>query len=274
MRLFQFNPTIKETSKYLQETVDQLLKKHGSVSNPDFEKELIETTGIAYKQIKNYKNHPKPNQRIKDNAIVIKFVREKRKQNRLKIYAANGIRTVPLIIVAILAWHFWPKSQPVAEKIYVINGTPVESPPQSMPPGKESELRISIRIPKTTWLLRLGEISESKLDEGKFKCVTVLEANQFRCKYDGDAQTPVSVSYLKEGSIIQQISVSSYNSESVNDLEAQVVSASRGLQEVPHPGSTAKMYRSEHEVLEFEKSVWKSAPPLKTHIAISLRLDI
>lgn len=273
MRLFQFNPTIKETSKYLQETVDQLLKKHGSVSNPDFEKELIETTGIAYKQIKNYKNHPKPNQRIKDNAIVIKFVREKRKQNRLKIYAANGLKTVPLVIAAAAAWYLWPKAPPAPQKIYVINGTPVETPPPSMPQGNESELRISLKIPKLGWLLRLGEMAESKFDEKQFKCSAIFGTEQMRCKYGGGA--PVSISYLKEGSIVQQISVSSYNSGAVSDLEEQVVAASKGLQEEPHePGRTAKVYRSKHEVLMFEKSEWKSqSPPLK-QITISLRLDI
>lgn len=275
MRLFQFNPTIKETSKYLQETVDELLKKHGSVSNPDFEKELIETTGIAYKQIKNYKNHPKPNQRIKDNAIVIKFVREKRKQNRLKIYAANGIKMVPLIIAAVAAWYFWPKSPPAPQKIYVINGTPVETAPPSMPQGNEAELRISLKIPELGWHLRLGEVTESKFDERHFKCSAIFGTKQMRCKHDGDAQSPVSVSYLKEGTIIQQISVSTYNSDAVSDLEAQVLAASKGLQEDRRePGRAAKVYRSSREVLMFEKSEWKSrTPPLK-QISISLRLDI
>lgn len=274
MRLFQFNPTIKETSKYLQETVDQLLKKHGSVSNPDFEKELIETTGIAYKQIKNYKNHPKPSQRIKDNAIVIKFVREKRKQNRLKIYAVNGIKIGSLIIAAVAAWLFWPKSPSTPQKIYVINGTPAETSPPSIPPGNESELRIGLRIPKVGWLLRLGEAAESKFDESKFKCSAIAGTKQMRCKH-GNAQAPVSVSYLKEGTVIQQISVSSYNSDAVNDLEAQVLAASHGLQEDRRePGRAAKVYRSNREVLMFEKSEWKSrTPPLK-QISISLRLDI
>lgn len=275
MRLFQFNPTIKETSKYLQETVDELLKKYGSVSNPDFEKELIETTGIAYKQIKNYKNHPKPSQRIKDNAIVIKFVREKRKQNRLKIYAIHAAKISAAILVVTCIWYLWPKSPPAPQKIYVINGTPVEMPPPSMPQGNEAELRISLKIPKLGWYLRLGEMAESQFDEKHFKCSAIFGTKQTRCKHDGDAQSPVSVSYLKEGTTIQQISVSSYNSDAVSDLEAQVLAASKGLQEDRHePGRTAKVYRSSREVLMFEKSEWKSrTPPLK-QISISLRLDI
>ena len=81
MKLFRFNPTIRETNQYLSKTVDDLLKKHGGVSDEDFERDLVATTGIGWKQVKNYKNHPKPGERLKDNSIVIKFVRERRKQN-------------------------------------------------------------------------------------------------------------------------------------------------------------------------------------------------
>ena len=70
--------TVREVNKYLSPLIKELKAKHIKVTNPDFETELIQISGIGWKQVKNYQNHPDPSKQVKDNSKVRKFVLNQR----------------------------------------------------------------------------------------------------------------------------------------------------------------------------------------------------
>ena len=161
MKLFRFNPTIRETNQYLSKTVDDLLKKHGGVSNEDFERDLVAATGIRWKQVKNYKNHPKPGERLKDNSVVIKFIRERRKQDtgrkvRLGILAVAGFA-----IVVAFGYRFFTTPN-------TIEAFAVHEVAQLPPTYDKLETKVFLKV--RDFVLRLGPIKHSKVPLEKFNC--------------------------------------------------------------------------------------------------------
>ena len=83
MKIMKIPITVKEVSYRLEIEVAKLLEIHKKVSNPDFEADLIKNTGIGWKQVKNYKNHPKQFQIVRDNAKIIEFVERSRFDDNL-----------------------------------------------------------------------------------------------------------------------------------------------------------------------------------------------
>jgi hypothetical protein len=86
IKLFEFlyggRISVREANKYLDRVVEELKLKHEKVSHEDFDNDLEAITGIRWKQVKNYKNHPKPGQEIQDNSKVKIFIYEQRKKNK------------------------------------------------------------------------------------------------------------------------------------------------------------------------------------------------
>jgi hypothetical protein len=93
--LYKKKITIKEVNKYLDIVVEDLKKKHEKVTHEDFDNELESITGIRWKQVKNYKNHPNPGQEIQDNSKIKFFVFEQRKKDKF-------FKTKQLIILSSL----------------------------------------------------------------------------------------------------------------------------------------------------------------------------
>ncbi len=83
-----------EVNRYTKQVVNELLAKYNKVTHPDFDKELRNITGIGWKQIKNYRNHPDPSATINDNSKVKKFIIFKRKTD--KYYKFKKI-AVPIV---------------------------------------------------------------------------------------------------------------------------------------------------------------------------------
>lgn len=98
------NIRVKEVNKYLSPLIRDLKLKHVKVTNPDFEKELAALTGIGWKQVKNYQNHPNPNQVLNDNSKVRAFVLKKRSLDTS--YRLKEILFACVIIVLILICLF------------------------------------------------------------------------------------------------------------------------------------------------------------------------
>jgi hypothetical protein len=83
--------SVRETNKYLDQVVEELKLKHEKVSHEDFDHDLEAITGIRWKQVKNYKNHPKPGQEIQDNSKVKTFIYEQRKKDKVHLAKRLGL---------------------------------------------------------------------------------------------------------------------------------------------------------------------------------------
>ena len=99
--------TVGEVNKYLSKTINMLLTKYGKVSNPSFEEELEEITGIRWKQVKNYKNHPKPNSVVNINSKIQRFVFEQRKEDKIRTLLPYAIiLTISTMILLFFIYIF------------------------------------------------------------------------------------------------------------------------------------------------------------------------
>lgn len=136
MRMFDWlvstDPTVKELCSYLDVVIEELLKKHGKLSHPDFDTELQEITGIGWKQVKNYKNHPKQNQTIADNSKVLEFCLTSRKKNKrffiLAMAKKYAIVAAGLVLVSLLAAYVFRPDAVVfiAPPVETYDGTEVD----------------------------------------------------------------------------------------------------------------------------------------------------
>lgn len=214
--MFQLNPTIQEANKYLSETVGILSAKHGGVSNEEFEKELVAITGIGWKQVKNYKNHPKPSERLKNNAIVLKYILQKRAQDngrKIRIVLSYSVS------IALVAWCvYWYTTTPREVEQFVVH---------EVPPGAHTTevkaTRIFLKLSSRNWLLRLGPLNQSKLPLDKFMCVENSGTGTKNCSFNeitslGNFQTFV----LLDGGIIRRYSVLSFDQKDVENMMGQL----------------------------------------------------
>ncbi|MBK8201520.1 MAG: hypothetical protein IPK68_04080 [Bdellovibrionales bacterium] len=217
MPLFRFNPTIRETNKYLSETTDELLKKHGNVSNEEFEKELVAITGIGWKQVKNYKNHPKPSERIKDNSLVIKFVAQCRKKD-----TGRKVRQIAIVIVASSALVFGAyKYVTTPNKIETFAIHEVGEP---LPPNYEKiETKVFLQIPSKNWVLRLGPFKHSKIPLDKFVCAKLPAIGLTNCSYNENGPNGLfQVTLIMDKEFVRKYSVMTLDPNDIKNLRNQL----------------------------------------------------
>ncbi len=216
MKLFQLNPTIREANKYLSETVEVLTAKHGGVSSEDFEKELVSITGIGWKQVKNYKNHPKPSERLKDNALVLKFIRQKQNQDtgrKIRLFFAY---TIPLI--AVVFSIYWYVSKPREIEQFVIH----EVPP-SAHTTEAKETRIFLKLPSKSWLFRLGPTNQSDIPLDKFTCSDLQGMGMKNCSYnEASGVDGLQAVIILDGGVIRRYTIMAFNSDDVQSLMGQL----------------------------------------------------
>jgi len=216
VKLFQFNPTIREANKYLSETVAVLSSKYGGVSNEEFEKELVAITGIGWKQVKNYKNHPKPSERLKDNAVVLKYILQKRTQDKGRKFRLFLSYAVPLVLVIWCA--YWYATKPREIEQFVVH----EVPPAAHT-TETKETRIFLKLPSRNWLLKLGPLNQSNFPLDKFVCMDGLGTGTKNCSFNeatpaGNFQAFV----LLDGGVVRRYSVLSFDPKEVEDLMGQL----------------------------------------------------
>lgn len=191
MRL-KINPSVRETNKYLKVVIDQLLEKHGKVSNPDFENELAEITGIGWKQVKNYKNHPRPSQRLKDNSKVLSFILQSRGNDKLR-KVKLAFLTIGLIIGGTYVIYFilTPLLKPKYKVLTLDNSLNM-----SLPISKEVNYESSFIIPVENWVIALGHIKDSQINLDKFDCQKIsstIRSCQYERGQNGVGQDEVTI---------------------------------------------------------------------------------
>lgn len=103
------NPKVRDVNKALDKVINELLEKHGKISNPDFEKELEVITGIGYKQVKNYKNHPRPDSRINGNSKILPFAMKNCQDETRLTFLVNQKKKIlilgTVLIFSILSYY-------------------------------------------------------------------------------------------------------------------------------------------------------------------------
>lgn len=216
VKLFQLNPTIREANKYLSETVEALTAKHGGVSSEDFEKELVSITGIGWKQVKNYKNHPKPSERLKDNALVLKFIRQKQSQDTGRKIRRFFNYTVPLVAVVLSIYWYVNKPREVEQFI-------VHQVPPSAHTTEAKETRIFLKVSSKGWLFRLGPTNQSDVPLDKFTCSDLQGMNMKNCSYnEASGVDGLQVVIILDGGIIRRYTIMAFNSDDVHSLMVQL----------------------------------------------------
>lgn len=211
--MFRINPTIREANKYLSETVDALLKKHSGVSNEEFERDLANATGIGWKQVKNYKNHPKPGERLKDNAVVLKFVlgaRAKDTSRKIRLFINMGT-AVAVTVYAI----YWYATKPNKIEQFVIH----EVPPNAHK-SEVAETRVFLTLASRKWLFRLGPLEHSRVPMDRFTCMDIQGTGTRNCSF---REPDLQATLLMDGDVVRRYSILSYQPEDIAELRKQLV---------------------------------------------------
>lgn len=193
---FRLNPTVREVNRYLSPLIEQLTEKHVKVSNPEFEDELKQLTGIGWKQAKNYKNHPKPGQRLNDNAQITEFVFQCRKTDKKRtaiIYLAGMAFAILAIFFCIELYSIMTK-----ERILIFK-QPVGNIQKSVDP-KNVTPTFSLKIPSHGLKLKLGSATNQNLDLSKISCNFSTKTLQ-ACTHETTSEGAVlsTVIYIDEG---------------------------------------------------------------------------
>ena len=225
MNLFRINPTIRETNRYLNKTVEALLKKHGNVSNEEFEKELVAVTGIGWKRVKDYKNHPKPGQRLKDNSLVVKYVRECRRRDKTRRFIRIGVAVVGAFTLVTFSYYFLTKPKPVEQ--FVIH----EAPPTAPHKIDNVETKVFIEVPSRGWLFRVGPMKHSKIPLDKFICAKMPTMNLTNCSLNEMSKEGVfQAAILIDGDIVRKFTVMTFNQEDIDAIRTQLAARVRASQ--------------------------------------------
>lgn len=213
MKLFRINPTIRETNKYLSETTEILLKKHGMVSSEEFEKDLVEKTGIGWKQVKNYKNHPKPGDRLKDNAVVLKFVVNARARDTKRKVRRTVTVCIGVIAVAYTTYHFAMIPKKIEQ--FIVH----EAPPKAFS-SEVAETRIFLTVPSKDWLFRLGPLEHSRIPINMFTCFDIQGTGTKNCSFRGPS---TEATLILDGNFVRRYSLLSFEPEDISNLKEQLV---------------------------------------------------
>lgn len=214
--MFRINPTIRQTNKYLSEVVEDLSVKHGGVSNEDFESELIAITGIGWKQVKNYKNHPKPGDRLKDNAVVLKFVLKKQKTEKWRNPSLYG--AIATLTLTLLTGIYLIATRPRPIEQFVVHQVPPSSHRSDF-----KETKVYLKLDSKSWTFRLGPFEHSSVPISKFQCTAQLELNGKQCSFqESDRDNAVQATVYLDGGIIRRYSIMTNNEQDVESLLNQL----------------------------------------------------
>ena len=199
MILKRANPTIRETNRYLDRTVTTLTHKFGGDSNEEFERALVKETGIGWKQVKNYKNHPNPKERLKDNSLIIRYVREQQAHDTVR----RVIRTaVPLLCFAAAAFTVYRiLIAPRAIELYAVH---------EIASGGPVIVKLStvfIQIPRQDWILRNGPIKNANLPWTKIDCIPLTGTTIEHCEYQAEDENKFRMSITRDGQMIRSFTI-------------------------------------------------------------------
>jgi hypothetical protein len=216
MKLFRFNPTIRETNKYLSKTVDELLKKHSGVSNEDFERDLVSITGIGWKQVKNYKSHPKPSERLKDNSVVIKYIRDCQKRDSARKARHVALAVGSLTVIGIFGYR-------LATSPNKVEAFAVHEVAQPLPNDySKAETKVFLEI--RNFVLRLGPVKHSKVPLDKFSCSKLPAVGLTNCSLSETGSAGLfQIVLIMDHDFVRRYSVTSVDSNEIEKLRLQLV---------------------------------------------------
>lgn len=258
--MFRFNPTIREANKYLSKTVDELSKKYGGVSNEEFESELIKTTGIGWKQVKNYKNNPKPSERIKDNAVVLKYIREQQ--------ASDGLRQIKMIMmyvtffggIGVLVYYFF--NQPRKESLIIY-----QVPPNSIASREvESDFSLSVPSVQMTFAVGTSELRVEGLD-----CSVVGTGERTCTRNTPDSQIFIGIN----ANTVTKYSLMLLNIEDAKAVESELNKylKKHSINPIKTDGSLEKFrFETKSELIEYMNTIGKANMRPMISVSVTLKL--
>lgn len=214
MKWFQLNPTIKETNKYLDRVVEDLKKRHGGVSSEEFEKALVDTTGISWKQVKNYKNHPKPSERLKNNSLVIRYIREAQRKDKIRAFKlyAYAVTAIALVFGGLIYYLTSPSKIDTFAVQKVIE----------LLPKDYTKLTAKIAIDLDELTLRLGPIAHSKFPIELFNCTKVPASSLQHCEFKDNLKSPAIITAVLDSGIITNFSFRTTDEELIKKISLQL----------------------------------------------------
>ncbi len=209
---FRLNPTVREINRYLSPLIDELTIKHVKVSNPEFEEELKKITGIGWKQAKNYRNHPKPGQRINDNALINEWIFNCRKNDKKRKFINYSLYLIGAILLIVV---FSKLYSILSQERLVIIKQPVGPALTRNNLPKTLETKYSLTIPSHKLTVRLGSLKNQNIDLREFNCLKHTQSLE-TCNRDTmneDGSVLSSIMYISDG-IINSITISAVGENS------------------------------------------------------------
>lgn len=191
MKIFKVPITVKEVSYHLAKEVDRLLIIHKKVSNPDFEAELVKNTGIGWKQVKNYKNHPKQYQVVSDNAKILEFVEEARSRDKFYKLKACCLYLGLLILIMGAGWIGFKLLYNPAPKTYIVVTNKL--PAKALSIAEVKFAPTVFEIPETAQKIQLGKIEDSGINLNEFNCNEMESVGSQNCQKSFTNQARIMV---------------------------------------------------------------------------------
>ena len=183
----RLNPSVREINRYLTPVLDELLAKHKKVSNPDFEKEFKEVTGIGYRQARNYKHHPKPYSRVNDNALVIPFILLRRRGDNKRKVKLIFISIALLGITVLFGYKFYKTI--TAPTVNIITSNNQDKVNVDIGEVTRKKLSLKINLNNQDVNFNLGQKQTGILNNERYKCFKAGEVSH--CQYSQSATNSI-----------------------------------------------------------------------------------
>ena len=223
--MFWRHITVREVNKYLSSVVDELTAKHGNVTSTEFEQELENKTGIKWKQVKNYRNHPTPGQVIRPNSKIKTFIYASRRRALIRRLRSRTTLVSALLVVTILAaaYHFGFRERQSVVPILtsaIIEKTEVAPLPVNAPyrPGLKflvPDMGVTFRLGKITAEMKGVKWEDTVEKSGEFKKFTYRNTL-------GDPPTFLRIEIVTKGDDVTEVEVRGSRPGLVANLKAQI----------------------------------------------------
>ena len=238
--------SVREANKYLDRVVEELKLKHEKVSHEDFDNDLEAITGIRWKQVKNYKNHPKPDQEIQDNSKVKTFIYEQRKKDKTHLAKRVGVFAIGLSICVFILCRLFMSNETV--KIVQMKTGETKL--------KFTTTKLALTIPGLSQDIKLGMDKKSLTD---LRCHSVQVSNSL-CTFpiDGEVKGELTLYFISD--VLSRATLFTHNK---NLFESQKVNLLKELIDFKKSeGFYAKELSTAHYQKGMEKVSFTSPGPL------------
>lgn len=210
--IFKKKVTVRDVNRYLSPVVEKLLVKHKKISNPDFEAELEKVTGIKWKQVKNYKNHPSPNSVVASNAKVRDFVLRRYQGDIKRRVFEMSLYLITIVFMLSVLYHYYSNSRKTIN-YWVVNKNDNTINAFSV----DHELRLD----SINSVFRLGKLSDSNIkDIESFRCNDLPLSLYKSCSKSYAQNGGTLISLVLREDMITRISISTQDKNVTKDIES------------------------------------------------------